>query len=78
MRKKTDSNESITFNGETNICTTIKVPRQCPLVLMVEMVEEKARRSEVKKVEMNCRVVEQGPTALNWTPDIRPWEGSIW
>jgi hypothetical protein len=46
--RKADSNESITFNGETNICMTIKVPRQCPLVLMVEMVEENARRSEVK------------------------------
>jgi hypothetical protein len=32
--------------------TATKVPRQCQLVLQVKWVEEKARRSEVKKVEM--------------------------
>jgi hypothetical protein len=24
------------------------------------------------------RGVEQGPTALNYNPEFRPWEGNIW
>jgi hypothetical protein len=52
----------------------MKVPRQCPLVLLV-----KVRHSAVKMVEMKGgerREVERGYTALNYNPrsDIKPWD----
>jgi hypothetical protein len=33
-----------TFNGGNHKFLAVKVPRQCPLVLVVKLVEEKVRR----------------------------------
>jgi hypothetical protein len=46
----------------------MKVPRQCPLVLLVKVAVEELRRSVVKKVYMKGeagREVDQGSTALS-------------
>jgi hypothetical protein len=46
----------------------MKVPRQCPLVLLVMWVGEEVRRSVEKEVQMNGgagREAEQGSTAFS-------------
>jgi hypothetical protein len=61
----------------------MKIPRQCPLVILVRWVGKEVRHSAVKKAEMKGEAGKKlsgVPLHSITTPssDIKSWEGSIW
>ena len=61
--------------------TAVKVPRQCPLVLLVKVAGNKIKRWEVKKVaagEGLLGLCSRGEELSSWTGQHRDEDGSCW
>jgi hypothetical protein len=61
--------------------TALKVPRQCPLVLLVKVAGNKVKRWKVKKVTVGeglLGLCSRGEKLSSWTVQHRDEEGSCW